>query len=417
MKHYSASGGLLIYKDFSPDAKVYWHLYDREGRSILTFFDFIAFRLNESQSTANEVESYAYSLKMWFEYLFRADVNQFDATDHHIVEFRSLLLERQSHNLKDNYLARRRSINVNLRAIYKFYEWLQRSYIDERQLTLLGTNGCNITSALLEVGSYTDWNSRCYPLLFKKAGKGSKHKIMHIPTNLDREATQDYFHATQQASIAGRNVLMMDIATRTGLRRNSILSLRISQFTKVLLEKHESANRPYLVTPKVQKLAYSNHFEFSYELVLRIIEYISDSRMEIVSKTKSTSDCLFLSIRTGMPLTSKAATNIFTRASRNLDQPKDFGLHGHRRYFANDTLGTNYEASLEIGGDTSIETLSAITASAMGHSNPRSQEAYMRDMLKRFKHTHALQQRDEVARLKDENARLRAELNQTKIRK
>jgi len=421
MKHQSENGGLLLFNDIDSDEKIYWHLYDRSGRSILSFFDFIAHRIDVNQARKSEVKNSAYTLRMWFEYLLSVGTGQFSARDQDIKDFRERLMARKSSNLKGNDLARRRTVNLDLRVIYKYYEWLQRHHSEGRTLSLLGTSGCNINSALLEMKSESESESgrkkRCYPLLLKNTGKSSKHKIAHIPTNQDREEATDYFHATQGPGIASRNVLMRDIAAEVGLRRNSILSLRCSEFTQELFEKHERANRPYRVAPTSQKYDYNNDFEFRFELVLRIIDYINGYRAQIIARTGSSSDRLFLNIKNGKPLTSGGTSNIYCAASRALDHPKDFGLHGQRRSFANETMDTSYQASVEVGGDTSIEGLSAVVASAMGHSSTASQGPYLRNMLNRFKHTHAVQQRDDLARLQDANARLRAELELAKKRK
>jgi hypothetical protein len=412
MKHRSENGHLPMFGDAASDEKIYWHLYDQSGCSILSFFDFIAHRIDVDQARKSEVENSAYTLRMWFEHLLSVGTNQFSARDQDIKDFRERLMARKSSNLKGNDLARRRTVNLDLRVIYKYYEWLQRHHSEGRKLSLLGTSGCNINSALLEMKSESESgrNKRCYPLLLKNTGKSSKHKIAHIPTNQDREETTDYFHATQGPGTASRNVLMRDIAAKVGLRRNSILSLNCSEFTQELFEKHERTNRPYLVAPNSQKNDYDNYFEFRFELVLRIIDYINGYRAEIIARTGSSSDRLFLNTKNGKPLTSGGTSNIYCAASRALDHPKDFGLHGQRRSFANEEMDTSYQASVEVGGDTSIETLSALTASAMGHSSTASQETYLRNMLNRFEHTHAAQQRDDLARLQDINARLRAEL-------
>lgn len=417
MHYRSKNSGLLIFRDKGADGREYWQLYDGAGRSIFTFFDYIATRVTKDESAATEIEAEAYSLKLWFEYLETVGIDQKEAQDKDLRSFRDHLIARRTKNSKDNGLARRRSINYNLRVVYQFYAWLQRNRIGGGNLDLLGVSGCKITSSLLESSANMTRATRRYPLLFRNSGSSSKHKVMHVPSAADRDAMTDYFVANQEPAVSERNALLMDIAAQTGLRRASILSLKTSQFSLPLLDTHSRSSRPYLVSPAVQKFSYGNQFEFSAVLVVRIVNYIETSRAAIVRATGSDSDYLFLSSRSGLPLTAKATSNIYARAARALSMPKDSGLHGYRRLFANDYQQSVYEASLEAGGDTSVEMLSAMTASALGHISTRSQEAYLRDMLRRFKTTEAFGRREEIARLRDEIARLRAELAEAVARK
>jgi len=155
-------------------------------------------------------------------------------------------------------------------------------------------SGYNITSSLADIASGDRPDSGSYPLLFKNTGSQSKHKVTHVPTDLEREQILDYLHATQGASVAVRNVLIWDIPEQTGLRRASVNSLTIEQFTLKLVEETEHSGRAYLVFPADQKYSYDNLFEFNLGLVQRIIHYIANERAEIVARTNSTSNALFL---------------------------------------------------------------------------------------------------------------------------
>ncbi|MRT30410.1 hypothetical protein [Herbaspirillum sp. CAH-3] len=416
MKHYAKAGGLLIFKDETVEKKVYWHLYDCDGKSILTFFDYLAHHVGDKKVGVSKIEDEAYTLKMWFEFLDNQGVDQFSAGDSHIELFRTSLLARKSANVKGNAQARMRTVNGNLKVVYQFYRWLQKHHRYGVRRFLLGTDGsgCNITSNLAELGEGDMPNSKSYPKLLTGTGVGSKHKINYIPTDVDRADTVDYLNARHGPGVAHRNVLLQDIAEETGLRRASVCSLLAPQFTLAELEKCERAARPYLVLPSDQKRGYDNLFAFPHDLVVRIINYISTDRAEIIRRTGSKSDCLFLNVKYGTPLKLGSVTTIFTRASRALDQPHDSGMHGSRRRYANKKDNELFQASLEVGGDTSAETLGRMLASALGQSSTASQSAYLRNQQLRFKKTATIKQSEENTRLKNENAMLRSELNQLK---
>ncbi|TDY84967.1 UNVERIFIED_ORG: site-specific recombinase XerD [Herbaspirillum seropedicae] len=413
MKFRADDGSLLIYRDETPSKKVFWHLYDRAGKSVLTFFDYFAHLLDEG-GKENEAKNIAYSLRMWFEFLDKCGLDQFSATDDTLSRFILELSSRTSNNRKGNGYARARSINKNLIHIYKFYAWLQEYHRDGCKLRLLGGKQCNIKSALSNPDENAHSKKSCYPLLIEGTGSSSKHKVTYVPSDFDVDRIVDYFRATQSQSVAARNILVVEVGDEMGLRRGSLFSLRIGQFTRELLEDCEHSRRPYLVMPEDQKMNYDNYFEFDLALVDRIIDYIETERLEVVTRTKSSSDKLFLNIKYGTPLTPGAMTNAMCRARRALGLPKDSSLHGLRRKFANDSDSANYEASLEIGGDSSVESLAAIGASQLGHASSESREAYLRNLQRRFKNTETFKRKKQIVELKDKVSRLQTENNRLK---
>jgi len=118
MQYLSEDGRLRIAKDSVAEDLAFWHLYDASGKSILTFFDFLAEQIVFDEAIYSVVESAAYTLRMWFDYLHHAGIDQFQARDINIKEFRDQLLARKSKNFSGNLLARKRTINVNIRTIY-----------------------------------------------------------------------------------------------------------------------------------------------------------------------------------------------------------------------------------------------------------------------------------------------------------
>jgi hypothetical protein len=68
------------------------------------------------------------------------------------------------------------------------------------------------------------------------------------------------------------------------------------------------------------------------------------------------------------------------------------------------------DARLELGLDTGSETIALSVAQALGHESLGSQAAYVRDAQRRLRGTATYRDKEEHARLADENARLCAEV-------
>jgi hypothetical protein len=106
-------------------------------------------------------------------------------------------------------------------------------------------------------------------------------------------------------------------------------------------------------------------------LALRVLHYVEHEREEIVRRTKSTSSRIFLSDRSGNPLTDGAVPGIFNKARRTLEWPTGAGLHSWRRGFANAYIEREIDARIELGLDTGGEAIAMSLATALGHEVSR----------------------------------------------
>lgn len=399
-----------MYSDESADKRRYWHLYDARGKSVLTFFDYIADSVDVKEASRSAVEQRAYALKLWFSFL-GSTLSEFDVSDDLIKKFRDTLFKRSVNDGRSTSMTRKRTINENLKIIYSFYVWLNDHPIYGKDRNLIGSRGCLITSSLADPNGRKGAQYQ-YPKLFRDGRKKDKHKILFAPSETDRENLHDYFDAVHGPYVAERNTLIVDIANNPGLRLDSINSLTVNQFNAEIVKRVLERDGKYLVTPARQKNGYSKEYEFSLELVFRIIDFIEGARADVVMRTGSSSGEIFLSEKSGLPLTNKTISTNFAKAARALELPYNSGVHSYRRKFADDTLSQLYLSQAEIKADTGIDTMAALLQIKLGHESIQSQKAYIRLRQSQYRESHAFRVAANQRRLECENAKLKAELAQ-----
>lgn len=402
---------IKLLKDIAADGTQFWHLSDAKGRTVMPFLDYVIESIDAEQAATKTVEARAYGLKKWFQFLSDNEVDLLDVDDSTIVNFRGFLEQRVSINGTKDVNTRRRSINNDIRIVYGFYAWLQEKPRLTDGRALLGEQFCQITSSLLSPDK-SQTRSR-YPAVFRRVGENSKHRSSFIPKEKERTDLMEYFFAVQDHKIAARNCLIFDIAWIRGWRRASILSLNIQQFS------HEAVNtnREFImVQPAVQKLGYSKSFSVPIALALKIRQYIECERQEIVHDTGSVSSTLFLNSDSGEPLNKEYVSVMFSEARKALGWPRGAGLHSWRRGFANEFLETGLAARIELGLDTSCDSLALDLANELGHESKEAQQAYIREIRRLMLNTNSFQSKLENQKLADENAALRLTISRLELK-
>jgi hypothetical protein len=392
---------------------IFWRLTDEKLRTVVPFLDFIIHCVDVKMFRPKTVEARAYSLKMWYQFLSTNQIDALDADDELLAKFRDHLFERVAANRSGDKQARRRTLNADLRNVYTYYAWLQKNDSVCGRRRLLGLNGYQITSSLLEErtagGPGTD--RQRYPATFRNAGERSKHRLGWVPSEEHRAQLTEYFYDAYSSSLAARNCLIFELAWSVGWRRGSILSLTVEQFSSGVVFAGDRAT-DISICPPEQKFGYSNSFPVERGLALRVQQYIEHERAEIACRTHSTASEIFLNVRTGKPLTAEAVSGIFNTARHVLGWPAGAGLHGWRRGFTNKYIEREIDARLELGLDTGGESIAMSVATALGHESMESQAAYVRDAQRRIRSSTTFRDKVEHARLSDENAALRAEIAQ-----
>ncbi|KLD64399.1 tyrosine-type recombinase/integrase [Dyella japonica] len=395
----------VLRRDAVDEHTVFWHLTDAKGGTVWPFLNYMIALVDGQQLNVKTVEGRAYALAKWYRYLAQERIDVLDADDRVLCMFRDAMLERESANRSGNAQARRRTINLDLRNIYLYYAWLQRDPVYGRR-RLLGAQGCQITSALLENHSTAVGGRRRYPLTFRQAGERSKHRLNFVPGETHRAELTEYFYDRFSPELARRNCLLFALAWHIGWRRGSILSLTVDDFSLEQWQGEGSLD----VQPSVQKFGYSNIFSVPEAIVHDVRTYLATERAALIARTGSHSQAIFLNERTGQPLTARAVSMLFSRARVALRWPKGAGLHAWRRGFTNAYVEREIDARLELGLDTGGEAIAMSVAHALGQQSLASQAAYIRDAQRRLRGSITFRDKEEHARLADENARLRAQV-------
>lgn len=387
------------------DGDIYWHIFDREGKTIQPAFDYLIESV-QRQLKPQSVENRAYALKAWYRYLAKNAVRDVEAGDEVLVEFRDDTFRRPAQNSGADDQARKRSINTTLRYIYQYYVWLQGQPAYRGGRKLIGERNAQITSTLLFGDGSSRSRSRSdYPATYRNVGEGSRHRVSYVPTERDRALIHAYFHAYRSPDIALRDTLLYDLVWEVGWRRGSILSLNTTDFERA---RSDASSDTISVRPRVQKFGYSKWFEVPMYLAHRIVDYIDTERAAIIKATGSRAQEVFLSSTTGRPLSAKGVTTNFSLASNAVGLPPRSGLHGGRRGFTNNFLEREIAARLQLGQDTSTEALSFSLAQALGHESVDSQAAYIDHARSIVREAPAFRCAVANARLANENAILRA---------
>jgi integrase len=324
------------------------------------------------------------------------------------------------------------SVNIKLTQVYDALAWLHSAKL--LAIDAIGRFGCKVTSTAPDALVYNRDEDRRfkskYPQCYKDAGESSSVRPgQHFATPAQLRRIDDYFWQTCNAETATRNCVMARILDFVGWRIDSANSLLTSQFDDAELAR--SADEPieealsqdqsltarrdcFLVTPHKQKFGYARMFEVPWELAAAIRHFIDDadfgrratlSRLDIDEATAK--GRLFVSMRTGAPLSTATWSTIFGEAFKAVGAPKGAGAHAVRRGAgdrrANEVHAYLTEAKLPV----TMETVSAEVAEFLGQTSLSSQQYYRRAIRR-------LRRNTVVDRLARENEQL--QLAQDKMR-
>jgi hypothetical protein len=364
--------------------------------------DYAIFLSRQEQLDEKTVSTCLYHLKRFWAFVQSKNIRldaEFDVldfmgaaatramSDSLLIEFRDSELDavQKSRQSKKKTRTSMETVNTRLRVVYAWLCWLQQ---DERvSIGLIGPRGARIRSALPEhaksvgrKGTRYKWSGvgeSDYPLLFRRTGKASTHKRVFVPSNEERLKVIEMMQAdAAHPFIAHRNVLIVDIASATGLRRASINSLFVEQFS-------QPANGEFMyVVPGHQKFRYEDSFAFPTWLYLRVQQYI-DKYLLPMSKSCGWSKSqmggrLFLSSRDGRPLEDRTLTQILGRFLRlAVDAPPGTAVHSFRHRFINVAILEETRYRIAAGLDTGTDAVTAAVCMRVGHKNPNSIRPYV----------------------------------------
>lgn len=374
----------------------YWSLYSEVGKYEEDISAYLIHCVDNLELNVETVRGRAYALKIWAEFVFSNQKTIITANDGLIKQYRDFLLDHKNKNSSNNVKSRQRSINQYLRIIYDFYRWVQLS---ELALYILGPSEIyNIYSELtVESKKTSDYDK--YPLLFRRTSLKSKHRTTFTPDYDTFLSLYRYFISSHSTNVADRNCMILKIAFEGGLRVGSTASLKISDFDE---KKIRESDDYFTITPSVQKFGHTNSFDISINLAMDIVEYINGSRKKLSEQLASKSEYLFLDTVNGSNFLSKSISSDFSKASKKLGLPYRSGVHSWRGLFTENLIDYEIDARQELGFDTSVESIGMVIAKALGHSNPTSQQNYIRSIKSKHRSSQAFKHKEEVARLRQE---------------
>lgn len=386
---------IILSKLKSENGTVFWHIAEAE----ITFYPFLDYMAHCRKTLSEKtIETLAYNLASWLNYLIINNINYLDASDAALIRYRDSLYMNHS----KGGISEKRNINSKLISIYKFYNFIHQN--SREIFNLIGPLECNITSNI--TANVKAKFSDLYPCCFPSVGRRSKHTVKHTPTDNDQADFYAYSLSAHAPYVAKRNCLIVDIVKNVALRKGSVASLTVDQFPPL---SDEQLGESFLsITPAVQKLGYSKAFDFPIELYLRIVAHIQIDRKPVIERTGSGSNCLLLNYKTGTPLLT--ISSIFSRESKSLGWPGNSGLHSWRRKSAQDYLEQELESRLRLGLDTSYDALALSLAEFLGHEDIESQRSYVERVMRRFIKSKSKKYLEEISELKLEIQRLKTEI-------
>lgn len=303
------------------------------------------------------------------------------------------------------------TVNIKMRRIYDWLAWLQST--KRLPVGTVGLNGL-ITAIINDPAArgrlkriYCD--TRRYPLLFRVTGINAKHNAPAVAvTDEHVNLLYSFFLSRHDSFIALRNILFVDIADNSGLRRGSICSFSIDQFN---LNDINIANGEFLIKPSRQKFGYSKTFGINLSLAYRIRQFIDDYWHPWVMERNLSVDVhknhLFLAAKTGKPILERSMTQIISGAFRELGFDKGVGPHTLRGKFASQLSDDELAERLELGLDTSNMSIAAAVSMKLGHNDPSQFYRYASSSQARQARIARDGRLAELKRLKDENIKLK----------
>ena len=318
---------------------------DGSGKTVPIFTDYLDylvekhFRGRKSKSASKtEIEPSVYVLNALAQFLIERKLTLAKFKDKDLESFRDMQFE----SVKRNPISRGQksswyqTVNRQLVIIYEFLNWSQTE-------ALLPPNTIgNADIALVEStlprlqngGTKSDEkSSNKYPLRYDRKAAGKTQALQHWATDDELTAVDEHFWSNKNIAISTRNSMMLTIMDTLGFRISSPNSFTVDQFSVEALTERKDADE-YTVTPSFQKGGLDFPFPIPWELAHAIRAYCDDEtsgRKAILRKTgtdESTAKfAVFLSWKTGAPLSTHAWVKIFSDAFKASGAPKGAASH------------------------------------------------------------------------------------------
>ncbi len=395
--------------------------YDLERLEVVDdLTDYFAYLAFDKQLHYSRVFDDAYAMRKFWCYLWARKICPDDCSNAILVDFRDAELAdlMKSSLAKGKDRIAKRTVNSRLRRIYDWLAWLKQS--GRASARLIGSRGCRVTSTLApDAGPRAVGPQRSregqerYPCLFKRTGASSRHRTAYSPTDQIRLETTDRLMGDAESDfLAHRNALLIDIANSMGFRRGSILSLTVEQIEYSL--KMQPHTDYVYVCPSAQKNGYSDTFEMPAWMAVRIKGFVDDYFRPYAThkgwKLDVGSSKVFVSAKTGMPLTPRSVTKLVSKALRASGAPRFSSIHSFRHKFAREGIEAETEYRKEHGLDTSLPSITASMSLRLGHKSDQSIRPYVAEYQHPSRRRAEALDKKDSATLEDEIRALKREI-------
>lgn len=366
--------------------------FDRKHRLFDPFHDYVDSLAGRKRLAAPQgaytaaVEAAAYALLAWLRHLEEAKVTWERASDDTLQKFREAALKQVlgSQRSKGNERTAKRTVNVRLQWIYRYYRWAQQ---DAGLCNGVIGPGLAINSVITQPKCKRPRSRKkrevdldLYPLCFTGVS-GTAGGSQYFATGKDKQRIARFFAKGTDPFIVERNQIILELSDRVGWRAGTLTYLTVDVFSEEAIEKAEEEG--LVVTPSVQKFAYQNNFTVPLTLALRIARHI-EVRQRWLAKHRWTEQQaqqrLFLSGKTGRPLGGKTIVQLMGSAFRAIGVVAKIGAghHSLRRKFADESTRDDLVARRSMGLSTAVEDVMHATAMRLGQRNIASQTPYQR---------------------------------------
>ena len=273
------------------------------------------------------------------------------------------------------------TLNQKVSAVLAWIFWMQWS--GRCASGTIGSAGCSITaSAFLRRNSTVsqDWIPGCLIRSPHYRPNASSSGFLPAVSRDVYERLRQQIHETStSAFLAWRDLLFVDIAAEAGFRRGSICSLTVDQIERLDVRSATDLTLP--LKPSAQKFGYGFEFEVSTIVLNRVLDFIEGPRRDLVDRlavsAAETEGKIFLSEKTGRPLTDRAMTQRISRAMRAIGCRKGQAIHVLRGLYANELVDEEIEDRIALGLDTSTDGIAHAVAPQLGQKNAGSLFTYI----------------------------------------
>lgn len=385
-------------------------LRDHEGRLLSPFNEYLdeisqdlrRRRASPSQ-TKSALESATYAIKALCVFLAKEGKSVLELDDKLLEKFRDEALDQvmQSKAHRGDANEAKRTVNTKLRQVYQCLHKCQKAH--RLPKGTIGWMHCKVRSSWPQADETpTDIlveDRRKHPLRFSNVGEGSRDdNSQYFATKKDIAKIEEYFWRQANPFAAQRNVVMLRVIEIMGWRVASLNSLTTHQFSQAALTSQAHLDE-FIVVPPHQKGGHSYTFTMPFELACQVAEFIAGSRAQCLQalgvSEATTEGRLFISTRTGEPLTDHAVSEIFADAFKAVGAPTGSGAHALRRFVGQETA--DEEVAFRRANNLSLdrEDVERAIQEKLGHSSVLSQRVYRRALSK-------LKRADQVSRLQKE---------------